>query len=95
MSNDDHSRNYWACTHTCSALTTSMITPPFIILARPALTAKLFVGLPSPLVAGPWPLVVGSLEVMIDVEVAEITQRYKSRLYAGRFGGRMADAAVL
>lgn len=27
---------------TCSALTTSMMTPPFNILAKPALTAKLF-----------------------------------------------------
>lgn len=26
--------------HTCSALTTSMITPPFNIWARPALTVK-------------------------------------------------------
>lgn len=43
---------------TCSALTTSMMTPPFSIWARPALTAKVGV---DPLVAveGPWPLGVG------------------------------------
>lgn len=52
---------------TCSALTTSMITPPFIIFARPALTVK-FVEpfLLSPPV-GPWPLVEASF-VMSMVE---------------------------
>lgn len=40
---------------TCSALTTSIMTPPFNMRARPALTAKLF----SPSCA-PWPFVVGS-----------------------------------
>jgi len=40
--------------HTCSALMTSMITPPFSMRARPALTEKLFS--PSAESLGPWPL---------------------------------------
>jgi hypothetical protein len=47
---------------TCSALITSMMTPPFNILARPALTAKLF----SPSCAL-WPFVVGSSVAIVCV----------------------------
>jgi len=52
---------------TCSALTTSMITPPLSIRARPALTAKLDC-VESPLVLPSWtPLVVGSVVAIVDV----------------------------
>jgi hypothetical protein len=54
---------------TCSALMTSMITPPFNMRARPALTEKLFS--PSAWSLGPWPLtplVMGRSDGMVVIE---------------------------
>ena len=49
--------------YTCSALTTSMITPPFIIFARPVFTVKFVLPLGlSP--AGPCPLVLGMSSII-------------------------------
>lgn len=58
---------------TCSTLTTSMITPPLSIRAKPALTEKLLLESPfvdeTPLV---WPFSTGRLEAML-VDVSELS----------------------
>lgn len=51
--------------NTCSASTTSMITPPFIIFARPALTVKLVEPFLFSWLDGPWPLVEASLVIVL------------------------------
>ena len=50
---------------TCSAFTTSIITPPFNIRARPVLTVKVDSALPF--CAVPCPLVMGSSEAILPV----------------------------
>ena len=76
---------------TCSALTTSIITPPFIIFASPALTVK-FVEpflLPS---AWPLPLVAASLVILVsgggckelEVEISSSSARIKECQYSKR-----------